>query len=250
MIEQEWWKSTFTESYLRAFDSIYSMDLGKQEVEFFTKVLSMKKGLHVLDLACGQGRHAIPLAALGMVVTGIDVSVPLLQAARARASESNVQVSFLEKDVRLYCSPDQYDVAIMLGNSFGYFHDSDNEQVLSNIAQSLKVGGWLVLDLSNVPGMLRKEMVGSWRQDIPDGELTTSVTSFDPETFEILLQWHVRQHSKETSSRGRLRLYTPPEVRRLLFERGLIIRQVFGSLSNEPYSLETRRYIVMAQKQK
>ena len=37
-----------------------------------------------LDLGCGAARNAIPLAALGFRVTGIDLSAPMIQAARER----------------------------------------------------------------------------------------------------------------------------------------------------------------------
>jgi SAM-dependent methyltransferase len=38
----------------------------------------------VLDIGCGAARNAAPLAALGLEVLGIDLSWPMLQAARAR----------------------------------------------------------------------------------------------------------------------------------------------------------------------
>ena len=42
----------------------------------------------VLDLGCGAGRNAVPLAALGWRVLGIDSSAPMLDAARARSAEA------------------------------------------------------------------------------------------------------------------------------------------------------------------
>src|SRR3569832_170996 len=42
-------------------------------------------GMTVVDIGCGAGRNAIPLALQGWNVLGIDLSWPMLEAARARA---------------------------------------------------------------------------------------------------------------------------------------------------------------------
>lgn len=44
----------------------------------------------VLDLGCGAGRNAVPLARLGWDVVGIDLSIPMLSAAMQRAREEGV----------------------------------------------------------------------------------------------------------------------------------------------------------------
>jgi SAM-dependent methyltransferase len=43
--------------------------------------------MHALDVGCGAGRNAIPLAQLGWHVTGIDLSWPMLDAAARRARD-------------------------------------------------------------------------------------------------------------------------------------------------------------------
>lgn len=248
MRKQYWWKTTFSEAYLAAFDEMYSMQRGEKEAAFLIRVLQMKKNAHVLDLACGRGRHAIPLAQHGMRVTGVDASVSLLRAARQRARTEGVSVSFARGDMRAYRDAGQYDAILILGNSFGYFNDKDNERVLSNIAISLKTGGWFVLDLSNTPGMLRRQVTGEWTQRISGGKLRTCALNFNPETFQVAMRWHILQHKRKTSFDGTLRLYTPPEINHLLIERNLVIKKTYGSFTNESYSIKTRRYLVMARK--
>jgi 2-polyprenyl-3-methyl-5-hydroxy-6-metoxy-1,4-benzoquinol methylase len=248
MKKQNWWKTAFREGYLPAFDEIYSVKRGRKEVAFLIRELHIKKGARILDLACGQGRHAIPLAQLGMCVTGVDSSVSLLNEAKQRAQAKKVDILFTRGDMRTYQAAEQYDVVLVLGNSFGYFNNKDNKRVLSNIATSLKTGGWFVLDLSNTPGMLRRQIKGRWIQKIPGGKLTTHTLNFDPETFQVIMQWRILQRKRKTSFDGVLRLYTPPEINHLLVEQNLIIKKTYGSFTNEPYSIKTKRYLVVARK--
>jgi ubiquinone/menaquinone biosynthesis C-methylase UbiE len=47
--------------------------------------------LRALDIGCGAGRNAVPLAALGWDVLGLDLSRPMLDAAAARATDAGVR---------------------------------------------------------------------------------------------------------------------------------------------------------------
>jgi ubiquinone/menaquinone biosynthesis C-methylase UbiE len=53
-----------------------------------------------VDLGCGAGRNAIPLAVQGWNVLGVDLSVPMLRAAAARVHEHR-----LERNVQLALAP-------------------------------------------------------------------------------------------------------------------------------------------------
>lgn len=248
MKKKNWWKTAFDDRYLAAFGDIYSPQRGKSEISFLIRQLRIKKNARVLDIACGQGRHAIPLARQGMNVTGIDTSASLLRAAKERALQSGVKVSFLKRDMRVYRANSKYDFIFVLGNSFGYFSDKDNMKVLSNIADSLKTGGWLVLDLPNTPGMISHPTDGIWTQRIPNGKLITRMLGLDPKTFQIPMRWSILQNKVETSFDGMLRLYTLPEISYLLNELNLGIKKTYGSFSSEPYNIRTTRCLIMAQK--
>ncbi len=65
----------------------------------FVESLGLVPPLRVLDLGCGDGTTALPLAQMGAEVVGIDISRPLVKAARARAEAAGLtSISFEEGD--------------------------------------------------------------------------------------------------------------------------------------------------------
>ena len=59
----------------------------RESGEALVKSLGIKKGLKVLDLGCGDGTTALPAAALGADVLGVDIAENLVEAGNKRARE-------------------------------------------------------------------------------------------------------------------------------------------------------------------
>jgi ubiquinone/menaquinone biosynthesis C-methylase UbiE len=76
------------------------------------RVLGEVRGLRVLDVGCGTGRHALPLAASGAVVTGVDFSEGMLQKARAKAGADAVRFVRQDASHRLPFEPESFDRVI------------------------------------------------------------------------------------------------------------------------------------------
>ena len=60
--------------------------------------VSVRPGEEMLDVATGSGNVAVPAAELGAIVTGVDLTPKLLNAARERAQRAGVQVRWIEGD--------------------------------------------------------------------------------------------------------------------------------------------------------
>jgi len=81
MAESEaWFRRFFGEEYL-LFDE--HPDTSKEAL-FIARTLGLKPRMRALDLCCGYGRHAVPLAGRGVRVVGLDLSPVLLGEARKR----------------------------------------------------------------------------------------------------------------------------------------------------------------------
>src|SRR5277367_6786885 len=73
--------------------------LMRQSGEAVARSLGIKPPLRVLDLGCGDGTTAIPLARLGADVVGIDIAKNLVDAGNKRAAEAGLtRLTFQEGD--------------------------------------------------------------------------------------------------------------------------------------------------------
>ncbi|MGH2807935.1 MAG: class I SAM-dependent methyltransferase, partial [Actinomycetota bacterium] len=113
------------EAYLR-----YSFTKGtEQEVAFLLELLRLPAEARILDVGCGPGRHALPLARAGYQVTGIDVSERFLQIARDRANEQGIgggSLSLFHVDARAMPFDHEFDAVLALcEGAFGLMGQDD-----------------------------------------------------------------------------------------------------------------------------
>lgn len=103
---------------------------------------------HILDLACGKGRHALEIANHGYKTTGIDLS----ENSIAEANQIDHELlSFYVGDMRHVHFPNQFDYIFNLFTSFGYFDTIQGQtETLQSIHEQLKEEGTLVIDYLNV----------------------------------------------------------------------------------------------------
>jgi SAM-dependent methyltransferase len=117
-----------------------------QEAMFVSRCAPLPEFRKVVDMCCGMGRHARALASRGYSVTGVDRDAKAIAKARERRGGPNYVVA----DVRDYLpEPEGFDVAIVMGQSFGYFDPSTNREVLGRLTGGVRQGGRVVLDLWN-----------------------------------------------------------------------------------------------------
>lgn len=105
--------------------------------------LAPSAGERVLDIGCGAGETSVELAArVGAQgqVTGVDISRPLLQVARARSAGTR-GLSFLEADAQTWAfEPGSFDGVF---SRFGVMFFADPVAAFSNIRRALRAGGRL-----------------------------------------------------------------------------------------------------------
>jgi SAM-dependent methyltransferase len=135
----------YSSAWFTAFLQSVPPSQTRREVEFVRRHLPQPRYLSILDLCCGVGRHARPLAAHGYQVLGIDRDIGALREARRL---SGGQVPYVAQDMRrLGLRPGALDGVLSLWQSFGYFDAATNRDSLRQIHRALRPGGRLVLDV-------------------------------------------------------------------------------------------------------
>ena len=112
--------------------------------------LALAPGRRLLDLTCGPGLYAVPLAQRGVAVTGVDFGPASIAHARRLAAEAGVarRCVFVEADVRDY-EPEAatYDAALFLYGQLAVFPRRQAAALLAKAARALRPGGRLVVEL-------------------------------------------------------------------------------------------------------
>jgi len=243
-----WWRDYFDEIYYTLYKPQLSEERTLKEVNFIEKTLALKPGELVLDLACGQGRHAIPLASRGYRMVGLDYSDCLLGIAVRSAREAGVDLPLIRGDMRSLPFRELFDVVYIFFTSFGYFSDEDNFQVLREVRRALKPGGRFLLDLWNPLSFLVQPYRQLW--ELHESLLILEEWHFDVKTFCTFSRRIIYHQGKLADQRSFLvRSYTLPEISWLLREAGFEVKEAYGGYDASPYSKDSSRLIVVAEAQ-
>jgi len=232
------------DDYLYFYEDSLTDEFTEQEIGFLVRELSLEKRMKILDFACGHGRHANRLAALGYAVTGVDRSRDFLAIADDDAKRRNVTVRYLCADVRKYMVVKEYDRVVHLYSSFGYFSDADNGQVLRNIAASLRPDGQFCFDILNRDASLRDLPRCAVREKNRD--LMIDRNRFDPITGRLHNARIIIRNGQRRDAPFFLRLYNPIEIVALLEQKGLHTEKIFGDWTGTPFDGESKRMIIVA----
>jgi SAM-dependent methyltransferase len=127
-------------------------DRTEAEVDRAIMMLKPQGSERVLDLACGIGRHSLELRRRGFEVVGVDIADDLLEMAARSAQEQDLDVSFVQADLRELDLEDEFDLVLSLNDgAVGYFEtDAENYRTFEVISQALRPGGGHLMQLPNV----------------------------------------------------------------------------------------------------
>jgi histidinol-phosphate/aromatic aminotransferase/cobyric acid decarboxylase-like protein/SAM-dependent methyltransferase len=236
-----WYERYFTADYWTYAATEYTAARTAAEVGYLASVLGEPSGQRVLDLGCGIGRHAVPLARLGYEVTGVDVSAWALERARAAAVAAGVEVALHRLDaLTTHEWPVSGVDAVVCVQAFGWGTDAAQLRLLRALRRLLAPGGTLLLDHSNVSAILRRYA-------------PRSVASVGGRTFEFERRYdplsgrsggllRVRRTDGSTIELpDDVRLYQPPEVAVLLSAAGFeVVRADADFQSGTAVTIDTR----------
>lgn len=220
-MSRDWTKSFFKPEIFTP-GSPDAVAAAADETAFLWKALGLKKGSRVLDIPCGTGRHAVRLARRGASVLGVDITESYLREAR-KAAGKLPNVRFVRGDMRRIPLKNEFDAAINLWTSFGYFDTpAEDVKVLRGIARALKPGGLFLIDTADITTIRKRFQARSWNKRA-DGayvlEDAVYVGGWDP---RVVNTWTVLRAGKpERRSRFVVRAYDRARLSAALRKAGL-----------------------------
>jgi ubiquinone/menaquinone biosynthesis C-methylase UbiE len=110
-----------------------------EAAERLVEAVALATGQELLDVATGSGNVALAAAKQGAKVTGLDLTPELLEVARRRATESGVEVSFVEGDAEeLPFTDGSFDIVT---SCFGVIFAPRHERAASELVRVARAGG-------------------------------------------------------------------------------------------------------------
>ncbi|MEZ4503689.1 MAG: class I SAM-dependent methyltransferase [Dehalococcoidia bacterium] len=242
-------------------------DASETGVEFYAS-LARETGGPVLEVACGTGRVAIPIARLGIPVVGLDVVPGMLE--RARVKSAGLPTRWVEGDARSFDLDERFRLVFLTGNAFqAFLTRADQASMLARVRAHLEADGLLAFETRNprwagsAPAFEAGEGTFTLLEDRDEAPAGSYLDGLGREVRVSRAQaWdHVAQvlhwttwrrwdeGGKERSSMSRIavRFTWPQELEGLLEHAGFEVVRRYGDWDLSPLSASSPSIIVVCR---
>lgn len=258
---KEWWRGFFGSL---AGEVMFDPKLGKtteREIDAILSRVPLRPGARILDVPSGTGRHSIALAKRGHAIVGIDYAKPYVAEARRVARKTGVasRARFVRgdmRDVARLVPAGEFDLALSLYNSFGYFdRRSDDLRVVRGIYRSLAPGGVFVVNTLQESGVrARLAQPRSMGHEPMPNVFVIDQARYDARARRTHGRWTLVDARKPRARIERLELrqhvYGHAELVRLLRKAGFHIVARWGMLQGTPLTPQSWHQTIAARKPK
>ncbi|MCA9696448.1 MAG: class I SAM-dependent methyltransferase, partial [Myxococcales bacterium] len=225
-----WYDDVFAEHYLFLYPPSWE-ETARRDAEFIKLQLGLPEGASILDIGCGEGRHAIELAKLGYRVTGLDNSLALLLSAaqnKELAGIEDASVEFIHGDMRRLPRDREYDAVICVGTTLGYFEEDQNRQCIEEMHGRLAPGGKLLLHVFNRDFVAPQLPARSWWQ----GKRCMVLDEAEMNFFANRLRVHrtiIFDDGRQYEHYMFIRAFTVQDLGKALSQLGMRVLEVSGN---------------------
>jgi ubiquinone/menaquinone biosynthesis C-methylase UbiE len=221
----------------------------EKQLQFLKNHLKLEG--YILDLACGTGRHIIPLSQQGYGLVGLDVSANLLRIAKERSSK----IQLVRADMRfLPFKAEAFEAATSMDTSFGYLPDEKDDAVaLAEVKRILMHKGIFVLDVFN-----RQELTTKYTGDENQLFKQKEYPSFflqqkrtvTPKGDWLCDLWIIQDKANglESVFEHAVRLYEHSKLEVMLNKAGFVVEKIYGGYEGENFSSESHHLILIVRR--
>ena len=246
-MQAEWYESFFSPLVMQFWRAVIPAGSTHDEVAFVEGALGLAGPGRLLDLPCGEGRHALELARRGHQVTGVDLSPYALEQASAEARRTGAPVELLAGDMRAP-PPGPFDGACCLGNSIGYLSHEDLRRFLRAMLAVVRPGGRWVVDTGTAAESLLPRFGGDDRTLEAAGIRFTVRQRYDAVEGRLRQEAVLERGDEREETSISYGVYTVAELRRLFHEAGWSVVGLHGALDGRPFTLGDPRLLLVAER--
>lgn len=227
------------------YDEIFP---GNPDSGLFLAAQAQRTGGPILELACGTGILALPLAERGYHVTGLDMSPAMLAFAQQK-TRPGLKLTWVQGDMRDFDLQEQFPLIFLVHNSSSHLLTTEDfSACLACVHRHLAPGGLFIINtfmpdperLQNRLGI--RTPLGRYR----DPETGNAVHLFEESAYDAVNQIKratiYRQSLGERAQRLgelQLRMYFPKEFDALLQWNGFQIQRKLGNYRGAPFGAGT-----------
>jgi SAM-dependent methyltransferase len=249
------------DQYAPFYDWENARTIGRRDVQFWQQLAGRSRG-PVLELGCGTGRVAVPVARTGAQVIGVDRSGPMLRRARQRARRARVagHLSLVRGDIRLlpFARPGPFGLVMApYGILQSLLADRDLTATLNAVASVLRPGGLfgidLVADLPNWQEYRGERRLTGWRNGRRSHvTLIESVRQDRRRGLTIFEQEYIERRGRDRVARRfdlTFRTVSVPQMTARLERAGFAVSAVLGDYDGSPWDKRAEVWLILAERQ-
>ncbi|HEY7289662.1 MAG TPA: class I SAM-dependent methyltransferase [Vicinamibacterales bacterium] len=241
------------DTYAPFYDWENARTVGRRDVAFWTRIARQARG-RVLELGCGTGRIARPIAAAGVDLVGLDRSAEML--AQSRKGSAGAPFDRVRGDIRSLPFEDGAFRAVIApyGVLQSLTRPADLPAALASVARVLAPNGRLGIDLvPDVPRWREYENRVQLRGRLGRAQLTLveSVRQDRRRQLTIFEQCYIERRGRRTREHRfdlTFRTLTVPQMTRALHQAGFEVTAVLGDYQERPWDARADVWIILAKK--
>ena len=224
------------------------------DLQFYKKWLPADKNARILELCCGSGRLTIPIAK-EYNICGVDSSSSMLEQAKLKATKEELEIDFIEADIRTLDIPNKYDFIFIPFNSIHHlYQNQDLFDTLNVVKKHLKENGLFLLDCYN-PNIhyiveAEKELKNFAEYTTNDGKrvLIKQIMKYENKSQINRIKWHYFINGKFHSIQNLdMRMYFPQELDAYLKRFEFKIVHKFGNFEEEEFNDKSEKQIFVCK---
>jgi SAM-dependent methyltransferase len=203
-------------------------------------------GGRALELAIGTGRVALPLAAHGVEVHGIDLSEAMVARLRAKPGGADLPVAIGDFSSTVVGA--EFDLVYLVFNTIGNLASQDGQvATFANAARHLRTGGCFVVE-TGVPGVLRAQHDHRYRVFSHTDE-HHGIDEYDPVT-QLMWSHHYTRTEDGGYRRNSVpfRYAWPAELDLMARLAGLRLRERWGWWDRTPFTADSDSHVSVWEK--